>query len=242
MQSLSAEEILAVWEVGQPQHELDRALTLLAAASHELNRDELADLTIGERDARLLRLRRLMFGSAATGFAECPECGERVELPIDTAALVEAWAPTRATNLTTHHEVETNGARLRFRLPTSRDLAETVVVTDEPQGVRRLVKRCLIEPEWPTELPNDIVETLSRAILEADPQAEIILALSCPACGHGWEMLFDIAHFFWNEIAAEARRILREIDALARAYGWSEREILTLSARRRQSYLELVAA
>ena len=58
-------------------------------------------------------------------------------------------------------------------------------------------------------------------MLEADPQAEIILVFSCPGCARRWEMLFDIAHFFWNEIAAEARRLLREIDALARAYGWT---------------------
>jgi hypothetical protein len=35
---------------------------------------------------------------------------------------------------------------------------------------------------------------------------------------------------------------LREIDVIARAYGWSEREILGLSARRRQSYLETIGA
>jgi hypothetical protein len=35
---------------------------------------------------------------------------------------------------------------------------------------------------------------------------------------------------------------LREIDALARVYGWSEREILNLPARRRQTYLELITA
>ena len=100
----------------------------------------------------------------------------------------------------------------------------------------------MLEPISPKELPNEIVEALSRAMLEADPQAEIILAFSCPSCARRWEMLFDITHFFWNEIAAQARRLLREIDALARAYGWNERETLSLSPRRRQSYLELVAA
>ena len=60
--SLSPQKILDVWEAGRQQHELDRALTLLAAAYPELSRDELADLTIGERDARLLRLRIFMFG------------------------------------------------------------------------------------------------------------------------------------------------------------------------------------
>ena len=55
--SLSPQKLLDVWEAGRQQHELDRALTLLAAAHPELRRDELADLTIGERDMQLLRLR-----------------------------------------------------------------------------------------------------------------------------------------------------------------------------------------
>ena len=59
---------------------------------------------------------------------------------------------------------------------------------------------------------------------------------------HEWELLFDIAEFFWTEISAQAQRLLREIDALARAYGWTEHEILSLPAQRRQTYLELIAA
>src|SRR5206468_1064558 len=100
----------------------------------------------------------------------------------------------------------------------------------------------VVDPGSSNELPNEVVEALSHAILAADPQAEIIVALSCPGCGRYWELLFDIAHFFWNEMAAQARRLLQEIDALARAYGWTEREILNLSPVRRQTYLELIAA
>jgi predicted RNA-binding Zn-ribbon protein involved in translation (DUF1610 family) len=237
MQSFTAEKILAVWEAGQQQHELDRALTLLATGAQGLSRDELADLTIGERDARLLQLRTLVLGPSATGFAECPQCGERVEFPIDTAALAQ---PTELA--TAPHQIEVDGKRVRFRLPTSRDLAEVVAAPDASQGLRRLIERCVIEESSTNKLPNETIEALNRAMLEADPQAEIIVTFSCPGCGRRWEMLFDIAHFFWDEIAAQARRLLREIDALARAYGWSEREILGLSTRRRQSYLELATA
>jgi hypothetical protein len=91
-------------------------------------------------------------------------------------------------------------------------------------------------------LPNEKVEALGRTILKADPWAEITLHLSCPACRHEWDLLFDIVEFFWREISAQARRLLREIDTLARAYGWTEREILSLPAQRRQSYLEMLAA
>jgi predicted RNA-binding Zn-ribbon protein involved in translation (DUF1610 family) len=237
MQSLSPEKILAVWEAGQQQHELDRALTLLATGAQGLSRDELAHLTIGERDARLLQLRTLLLGPSATGFAECPQCGERVEFPIDIATLAQPKELAAKP-----HEIDLDGTRIRFRLPTSHDLAEAVAAPDEAHALRRLIERCMIEPSLPNKLPNETIEALSRATLEADPQAEIIIAFSCPGCGQRWEMLFDIAHFFWNEIAAQARRLLREIDALAHAYGWSEREILSLPAQRRQSYLELVAA
>src|ERR1043166_5869663 len=88
--SFSPEKILDLWEAGRQQHELDRALTLLSAASPELSRDELADLTIGERDARLLQLRETVLGAAAAGISECPECGERVEFFLDTSTLAHA--------------------------------------------------------------------------------------------------------------------------------------------------------
>jgi hypothetical protein len=247
MLSLSPEKILAVWEAGRQQHELDRALTLLAAASPGRTREELAGLSIGERDARLLQLRTLVLGTSAHGFAECPQCAERVEFPVDTAALalVEGWAPALPNGFTaTPHEIELDGTSIRFRLPDSRDLAEVVAAPDARQGLRRLVERCVIETSPPNEpsFSSEMVEALSHAMLEADPQAEISLVLACPSCGHGWQAFFDIADFFWNEIAAQARRLLREIDLIARAYGWTEREILDLPAQRRQTYLELIAA
>src|SRR5437016_5415930 len=100
MQRLSAAKILEVWEAGRQQHELDRALTMLAAASPGESREKLAGLTIGERDARLLQLRALLLGASANGFAECPQCHERLEFELDTASLaaLEGRAPARPTN------------------------------------------------------------------------------------------------------------------------------------------------
>jgi hypothetical protein len=90
------------------------------------------------------------------------------------------------------------------------------------------------------ELPNDLLAALAAEMAARDPQAEILLDLTCPACGTPWQALFDVAAFFWAEVAAEAKRLLREVDALARAYGWREADILALSPRRRQAYLELI--
>ena len=71
-------------------------------------------------------------------------------------------------------------------------------------------------------LPDTVVAAISKDMAEADPQAEIELALACPACGHAWFALFDIAAFLWSEIHAWAQRTLHDVHILARAYGWRE--------------------
>jgi hypothetical protein len=78
MRALSAKELLSVWESGASQVPLQRALTMLAFACPEASSDSLARLTIGQRDARLLALREMTFGSEVTGVTDCPECGEKI--------------------------------------------------------------------------------------------------------------------------------------------------------------------
>ena len=49
----------------------------------------------------------------------------------------------------------------------------------------------------------------------------------------------DVGSFVWAELHAHGRRVLREVDVLARAYGWTEAEVLALGERRRAAYLAL---
>jgi hypothetical protein len=91
-------------------------------------------------------------------------------------------------------------------------------------------------------LPVAVISEVISRMAEADPQADMEVELSCPSCGQRWQALFDIESFFWSEISAWAQRILSEVHVLARAYGWSETQILDLSPWRRQVYLNLVGA
>jgi hypothetical protein len=72
----------------------------------------------------------------------------------------------------------------------------------------------------------------------ADPMAETRLKLNCPACGGQWDETLDLTAFFWAEVEARAKRLLLEVHTLASSYGWSEREILSLSEPRRAFYIE----
>jgi hypothetical protein len=168
--------------------------------------------------------------------AECPRCAERLEFEIETTDFARPKEMPPAAP-----EITVRGRQLRFRLPTSRDLVQAVAASDSHAALRALIASCC-DLAVEKDLPNELVEALGRAMLAADSQAEITLELNCPACAQRWSLLFDVAEFFWTEIAAGAQRLLREIEALARAYGWSEREILDLSPQRRHTYLELVSA
>jgi hypothetical protein len=62
----------------------------------------------------------------------------------------------------------------------------------------------------------------------------------CPSCGCSWQTIFDIVSYLWTEVTVVAQRVLVDVHELARAYGWPETEILSMSAARRQFYLEMV--
>lgn len=246
MRPLSASDALRIWEDGLLQHPLDRALMILAIACPEMTRDELTAMHVGQRDARLLSLRAETLGSTLHGFAECPRCAEHLEFAMEVAELQAALEPD-AEPVTQMWELEADGYVLRFRLPTSEDLAAVAGEIDVAKARHLLVERCVHEANRAgasvasSALPLKIVANVAARMADCDPQAEVVLDLRCPSCGHRWQMLFDIASFFWAELSAIAKRLLREVHILARAYGWREQEILSLSGARRQCYLEMVA-
>ena len=242
MRPLSAQDLLRVWEVGETQHPLDRALTLLAVACPELTWDELAALSVGQRDARLFTIREQTSGPRLNGFAECPRCAERLEFDVAVADLRVAADPDEEEEA---RELVTDGLVLRFRLPNSRDLAALLGCQDPAVARSLLVQRCVLHASRDgtavagSELPAKAISRLAKRMAECDPQAEVLLGLRCPACDHAWQALFDIVTFFWAELVAQAKRLLCEVHTLARAYGWHEADILGMSTRRRQFYLDM---
>jgi hypothetical protein len=93
-----------------------------------------------------------------------------------------------------------------------------------------------------TDLSPETLNAISERMAAADPQANLELALACPACGEAWNSALEIVSFFWSEIHAWATLLLQEVHLLASAYGWREAEILSMNPARRQTYLDLIRA
>lgn len=225
----SPARLLDAWEEGQGQHPLHRALTLLRLGDPHEPVEALAELPVGERDRRLIDVRAMLFGSTLDAIAFCPACNEPLETAFATGDLAQP-APAAGEG-----ELELGGQTLTLRLPTTLDL---LAAAEAPPAERRalLLRRCAGK-----DLSGAEADAAEARIAELDPLAEIELRFDCPACGNRWGELFDIASYLWVELGDQALRLMREVDLLARAYGWSEAEILALPPRRRSVYLRLAA-
>jgi hypothetical protein len=240
---LTTIDLLRIWETGERQSQVERALTILAAACPDQAFEQLLDMSLGQRDRLLLLVRQWLFGPELKGFAECPPCGQRLEFMLSIPRICGVGA---AGTTSREHAFSAAGFDLRFRSLRSRDLLNVAPDSDTQQARLLLAKCCLQDVHRDgqsvsvDDLPEVVLQHLAIQVVESEPLQEIQLDMTCPACDHRWQPLLDIGQFLWEEVAAYARRLLREVHILAQAYGWHEDEILALSARRRQAYLEMV--
>src|SRR5581483_6250238 len=154
--------------------------------------------------------------------ATCPSCGEPVEFAVGVAELLArdeaAGAPV--------------ALGVAWRPPDSRDVAAAAAAGDAVAAEEVLLARCV---------RGDVSRAaLCDAIADCDPLAEVRADVVCPACEAAFVADLDVASFVWAEVRTRALRLLRDVDELARAYGWTEAEVLALDERRRRAYLELV--
>lgn len=239
---LDPRQAVALWERCGDLHPQERALHLLLAGPEPAELGALARLPIGERDRRLLALLRDWVGDAITALDLCPGCGERVELQLSVAALLDQAPPPGPTLLSL------DDLTVRFRPLNTEDLLALRGLREVARGAELLRRRVVVEARRGEEavvadaLSAEEQEALSLALEAADPLSEIQLEAACPACERRWFTLLEPVEHLWAQLSREARQALHEVHALASAYGWTEDQVLALSPQRRRWYVERVGA
>jgi hypothetical protein len=226
--------LLEARDLGARLHPVDRALALLRIADPD-NGEDLAALPIGERDRRLIALRRATFGDPLPCIVDCPACGEAQEFDLSAEALLAGVAPPSPP------ETFCFGPwTVRLRSLDSRDLA-AAALTGDPERAAALLADRAIGAEGAASgaaLPARVRAAAAARLAEREETTEIALALECAACGAAWASAFDIGAHFWAEIDFEARLLIGEVAALAARFGWAEADVLAMSPGRRQAYIE----
>jgi hypothetical protein len=234
MPDLSAAATLDLWQSVEALSPIHRSLALAAAVDQDAA-DGLADVPLGQRDSLLLELHEQLAGRSLEAVAICPACGSEAEFSLDAEALLAG-----AANAATPRPIESGAWVVEWRPPTSRDVEAAAGAGDAASAERVLLERCVVVKSGPAdEPPAGVRAVVAGAMTEADPLAEVLAGIVCPACESAFVADVDLGSFVWAELRARALGLLREVDTLARVYGWSEPEVLALSARRRAAYLEL---
>lgn len=221
---------------------MEQGLILLAEACPGASLKALAEIPIGRRDGLIFRLRERTFGPWMVGLSTCPACGEQVELTIKVSDILYE----QTVNSHPPMILDFMGYKVHFCLPCSRDLFAAVATGSLDAAYNSLIEKSVLTAYYckqrisAHDLPADVIQAMAGEMVKSDPQADVQMKITCSSCGQQWEQTFDIICFFWKEIDSWAHRILREVDALAGAYGWDEADILSLSSWRRQCYLEIL--
>ncbi|SRR5712692_7852482 len=241
------EDVQALLPAQQSTALLARCLTRLGPLD-PVTTEAVRSLTVGDREALLLHLRRLTLGNLMKCILSClnPECGEKMDLDLNVSDLL--MPPYQHTQERYETTVKENGTayRVRFRLPSGADqeTAAELVRGDAHAAADLVLRRCVecvtIEGESIDEWPPLVARQLPAIMAELDPQAEVMLNLTCPFCGHVFSALFDTTSYFSQELAGRMRHLYREVHLLAFHYHWSEEEIMGMTARKRHLYLALL--
>lgn len=234
MTPLSSATVLELWEAGLERSPAARASLLLAAAGE----GKLDDWPVGRRD-RMLIEHFSGPGTVLDALADCPSCGAVLDVAFDTRAVL-------SKSRTGPVSLDVDGHRVVARAVTVGDLAALPV--DESTAAQRtaLLERCVVSatlagvPVAPAELPDAVVDRVEDELDRLDPTADIVVVLDCADCGTTWSESLDPVRFAWSTVETRARRCATEVHTLARAYGWSEYDILALTPFRRHLYLSAV--
>jgi hypothetical protein len=233
MKPLTNRDFLELWEQGSSMHPLDRGLLALGAALPDVSQGALADWPLGRLNTALIVLRCACFGPRLQTWIACARCAEQLEFELDGRVLAQ-----RADDADCSERVAVGGQM--FRLPTARDVACVAQESDPDRAALRLAEACLVARSDSSVSAVADLEEVGRQMSLADPMAEILINLPCPACGYENNPHLDIGSFLWTEIEARAKRLLLEVHVLASAYGWTEQAVLALSGQSRAAYLEMV--
>jgi hypothetical protein len=152
-----------------------------------------------------------------------PDCDEEVEIELALAALAgavrEAGVPGPVEGF-------------RPRRPTGDDLRRW---HDRPPTDAQMVA----ELGGPDDAPPELVAAVEAALAEAEPLIDVRVSSACPRCGAPLEVAFDVEQEAVSMLRRAQDDLLRDVGTLARAFHWSEAEIVALPAHRRRRYLAM---
>jgi hypothetical protein len=202
-------------------------------------REAVRRLTLGDRIALVLQIRRSYSGDKLQAVLQCPACKESLSIDISAKSLLQ---PASLHSPETGYPLRFEGFNLMIRPATGADLE---AIADEKSNLAQkelLVRLCVVfsEPPLPEKLSYQLIAAVGAKLRGIDSLADTVFKLTCPVCNQPFEAPLDVEDFFFREMTARLYQLEREIHWIAFNYHWSEDAILSLTVAKRKRYIELI--
>jgi hypothetical protein len=191
---------------------------------------EACRLCAADRDRILAAIYVRELGARIQATPTCPACGKTFDIDFRLDELGQTLEPS-------YDGVERVGEG-RFaledgtciRIPNGEDELVSSAARDPSAA---LIERCVERGAIGVERLGELLERLA-------PVMDLAMGAECAECGHEHQVRFDVQSFLLGRILAERALRASEVHRIARGYGWSLGEILSMPRNRRRSYVDLV--
>lgn len=216
----------------------------------EVDDEDLWSLTLAGRIGALASILRA--SGASDGFQltfPCPSaCGESVAVPLALATIESMAREAEAEPIVeiSLDQSEAKGDTVRVRRPTGADVRawERALDASEQVGAEdaelALAKDLIVGAGPADEEAPAVVATIADEMVGLDPLPAFRIVTRCPACDGEIQHDVDLEAELLFRLEARQHAVVAGVHRLARAYGWTEAEVLAVPAWRRARYLDLV--
>lgn len=226
---LGARDLIALSERATELSPGRWALTLLRRAFPDARDDALLALPVGARDRLVLEIRAGLRPGPLMAEPACEDCDATYELTLQPEEIglggAAAWPEPG------FRAVEVSGRDIRIRPVCLGDLLAAEAIAEPREAARLMAGRV---QQGASDLSP---EALSEALETLDPGADVWLAAACPECGAEQSVAFDAVYFVAQELQQLSRQVMMDVVDIARAFHWSEADILDLPDARRAYYV-----
>jgi hypothetical protein len=215
------------------------AASIKNIGDHSFTLQNADNLTIGDRIFLMLQLAILYSRDLEWLTLLCSRCHEAFDVPVKRSGFT---AHRPRSKHYPFNFITIKGKEMKVRGVCGEDQKRLVQTT--PQNPERfLLDRCILSINEKVPDNNELDEftidekvQLERAIEDCSPDMDCSIAAKCPDCGT--VNSFEFEPYWLGQ--PEADNLDTEIHKVAWAYHWSEREILSLTRKRRLQFLELI--
>ena len=193
-------------------------------------------LPYADVDAALLALRRRMNGDRLVAEVRCSSCFAWCDSELSILDFLRANRPRRVADVDRRPDgwfawqPDGQDREVRFRAPSVAAVLESTETADAAQS---LLQSCVDPAGFDSP---EIAARVSGLLEKMAPPLTGVIRGVCPHCGQKMRGWFDPGAFVLTELQQRASAAFEQVHLLARAYGWTEDEILSLPSRRRAIY------